>query len=205
MDRVSGLLEARGYLSGWALTARGERLVRIYHEQDLLVAECIDAGLLDGLGAADLAGLCSVFTYESRGHSLPSDKGRGRQGGPAKWSNPTMLGRWQGIEALWESLETAEIAAELPLTRPPDPGLMGLARAWVAGRPLARLVEAGDISGGDFVRNMRQLADLLRQLAEIVPDSSTAEAARQAATSCFRGVVAASSVLEIHAALEALA
>ena len=36
------MLEAWGYIDGWSLTARGDRLSRIYHEADLLVAECLE-------------------------------------------------------------------------------------------------------------------------------------------------------------------
>ena len=43
-DRVLRLLEAWGYLDGWALTEQGQTLARIYHECDLLVAECDDHG-----------------------------------------------------------------------------------------------------------------------------------------------------------------
>ncbi|MBO0747422.1 MAG: DEAD/DEAH box helicase, partial [Acidimicrobiaceae bacterium] len=54
-DRVLGVLGGWGYVEGWALTARGERLARLYHEADLLIAECLDTGLFDGLGPAELA------------------------------------------------------------------------------------------------------------------------------------------------------
>ena len=48
-DRVLRVLEAWGYVDGWSLTEAGERLARLYHESDLLVAECAGQGLLDGL------------------------------------------------------------------------------------------------------------------------------------------------------------
>ena len=70
-DRVLRLLEAWGYLDGWALTERGELLARTYHESDLLVAEAMSSGLLDGLDPAALAGLVSCFTYEHRGPGRP--------------------------------------------------------------------------------------------------------------------------------------
>ena len=60
-------------MDGWSLTEAGERLARIYHESDLLIAECAGQGLLDGLDPAELAGLVSVFTYEARG---PGEPGR---------------------------------------------------------------------------------------------------------------------------------
>jgi hypothetical protein len=45
------------------------------------------------------------------------------------------------------------------------------------------------------VRNIKQLIDLIRQLADHVLAPDAAAAARQAADRLFRGVVAASSVL----------
>src|SRR5207247_10867252 len=55
-DRVLRLLDAWAYVDGWALTEAGERLARVYHESDLLVAECLASGLADGLGPPALAG-----------------------------------------------------------------------------------------------------------------------------------------------------
>ena len=51
----------RGCLDGWSLTPEGERLARVYHESDLLVAECLERGLLDGLDPPGLAGLVSLL------------------------------------------------------------------------------------------------------------------------------------------------
>ena len=51
------------------------------------------------------------------------------------------------------------------------------------------------ISAGDFVRNVKQLIDLLRQMAEVLADETAARWAGQAANALFRGVVAASSVV----------
>ena len=70
-DRVLRLLDAWGYLDGWALTEKGERLAHLYHECDLLIAEALEAGLLDDLDPAALAGLVSVFTYEHRSSTPP--------------------------------------------------------------------------------------------------------------------------------------
>ncbi|MGH9077534.1 MAG: DEAD/DEAH box helicase, partial [Acidimicrobiales bacterium] len=65
-DRVLGLLGDWGYVAGWALSAAGESLAGLYHECDLVVVECAERGVLDGLGATDLAGLVSVFTFQPR-------------------------------------------------------------------------------------------------------------------------------------------
>ena len=80
--------------------------------------------------------------------------------------------------------------------RPPDPTFVAVAFAWAAGEGFAEVVEAEELSGGDFVRTMKQLIDLLRQLALVAPERTTRRAAEQAAEQLFRGVVAASSAVE---------
>jgi ATP-dependent RNA helicase HelY len=49
------------------------------------------------------------------------------------------------------------------------------------------------------VRTMKQLIDLVRQLAIVAPSRDTRRVAEQAADALFRGVVAASSALEVEA------
>lgn len=184
-DLVLGVLGSWGYVKGWALTARGERLARLYHEADLLIAECIERGVFDGLGPAELAGLVSVFTFEARGQAMPDR------------SFPTgqLRDRWPEIERLADRLNGIEEAAGLPLTRHPDPGFVRPAHAWAGGAELAGVLAEQELSGGDFVRNVKQLIDLLRQVGDVAPDPATARAARAAADALFRGVVAASSVV----------
>jgi len=92
-------------------------------------------------------------------------------------------------------LNGAEEEAGLPLTRRPDPGFILLAHGWAAGADLEGLISEAELSGGDFVRNVKQLIDLLRQLGEMAPDPATAKAARLAVDELFRGVVAASSAI----------
>jgi ATP-dependent RNA helicase HelY len=186
-DRVLRLLEDWGYLEGWQLTERGTVLARTYHESDLLVAETLCSGVLDGLDPATLAGLLSGFTYEHRGPDTP----------PSPWF-PSHLARsrWEQIEALHGALEDDEQAARLTPTRPPDAGFVVLAHAWASGEPLREVLADEDLSGGDFVRHIRMLVDLLRQVGEVAPEPATARAARQAAEALQRGVVTASSTLD---------
>jgi ATP-dependent RNA helicase HelY len=184
-DRVLRVLEAWGYVDGWSLTADGERLARLYHESDLLIAECLGQGLLDGLGEAEMAGLVSIFTFEARG------QGEGNTWFP----NSRLRRRWIDAEKLATDLNSAEEDAGLPLTRRPDPGFVGYAHSWAAGDELGEVIEDEEMSGGDFVRNVKQLIDLLRQVGELAPEPATAKAARAAADRLLRGVVAASSVV----------
>jgi ATP-dependent RNA helicase HelY len=185
-DRVLRVLEAWGYVDGWTLTDGGERLARLYHESDLLIAECIRQGLLDGLGLAEMAGLASVFTFEVRGPQAE---------GALSFPTPRLRRRWSEISQLAMELNAAEDDAGLPLTRPPHPGFVALAHAWAGGEELSEIIEDDEISGGDFVRNVKQLIDLLHQVGEVAPEPATARAARGAAEALMRGVVAASSVL----------
>jgi ATP-dependent RNA helicase HelY len=186
-DRVLRLLEAWGYLDGWALTPRGEVLARTYHESDLLVAEAMASGLLDDLDPAALAGLVSCFTYEHRGPG-PAP--------PAWFPSRLVRGRWGELERLADELRADEEAAGLPTTRPPDPGFLALAHAWAAGEPLGEVLGDEDVSGGDFVRNIKTLIDLVRQIGDVAPNPDTARAARQAAEALHRGVVSISSTLD---------
>ncbi len=60
-DRICALLEARGYLSGDGSTDAGRRLARIWSESDLVVAECVRAGVWDALEPAELAAVVSAL------------------------------------------------------------------------------------------------------------------------------------------------
>ncbi len=179
--RIEALLTSWGYLEGWSLTERGRRLRFVYNESDLLVAECCERGLLSDLAPEELAALTSVFVYEPR------------RDAPESGEPPTeeVAVRWRAIEALWEELTRDEVAHRLPATRHPEPDFMPLAFEWAAGSSLEEL-ETGPLAAGDFVRVMRQLADLLRQLRDAYPD--LASPARAALEQVDRGVVAAQGV-----------
>ncbi|HET9060658.1 MAG TPA: DEAD/DEAH box helicase [Acidimicrobiales bacterium] len=194
-DRVLRLLEAWGYVHGWSLTASGERLSRTYHPQDLLVAECAERGLFDGLKPAEMAAFASIFTYEPRGPG-----GEGLRGG---MPNRRLEDRWRVVQNIASELARSEESIGLPLTRSPEPGFAPLALGWATGRSLAALLSPADgpgdtlgqtVPAGDFVRNIKQLVDLLRQLGEVLPSAPAAQSAREAADALFRGVVAVSSV-----------
>lgn len=186
LDKVLGLMGEWGYVEGWSLTPRGQRLSRIYHEQDLLIAACLDEGLFEDLSPPDLAAVASVFTFESRGRTQPPSKAD---------PGAAAMERWPDIQAVWDKLQAGEIASGLPPTRPPDAGFMGAARAWTAGRGLERVLDDCGMPGGDFVRNIKQLADLLGQIAQVSPSATTAGAAEGAIHAMSRGVVAAATTL----------
>ncbi len=185
-ETVLRLLEAWGHLDGWALTDRGRLLAGVFHECDLLVAEGLAEGLFDDLTPAELAGVVSCLTYEHRS-PLPPE--------PPWYPTPVCRQRVDALTRLARDLNADEEQVDLPLTREPDPTFFGLAHAWASGMPLERVLEDEDLSPGDFVRNVKQLVDLLRQIADSTPDRTTRQAAREAAGALFRGVVSLSSEL----------
>jgi ATP-dependent RNA helicase HelY len=185
LERALALLEAWGYLrtDAWRLTERGELLARIYHESDLLVAEALSEGLFAGLPPPALAGVVSGITFEAR---------PGRRRGPVRLP-PALAGAFGALEALAERLRQDEAAHQLPRTRAPERGMAAACSAWAAGEPLDRALERAEMAPGDFVRNVKQLVDLLRQLALVAPDPAVADSARRAARALDRGVVADSA------------
>jgi ATP-dependent RNA helicase HelY len=187
-DRVLRVLDSWGYVEGWQLTDAGEMLTRLYSETDLLLAESLREGLLDGLDAPSMAAVCSVFSYETRG---PDQAAAHR----VRFPNRTVRDRANEIDRIWRDLNVVEDEAGLPETRQPDPGFAPVAHAWAAGKDLEDVLLDEELTGGDFVRNVKQLIDLLRQVGDVAPRPETAHAARAAADALFRGVVAASSTV----------
>jgi ATP-dependent RNA helicase HelY len=186
-DRVQREVDDLGELEGWTLTDWGERLARLFHESDLLIIESMRQGFFDDLDPASLAGLVSVFTYEHRSPEPP----------PAPWfPSAKVRRRWLDIEALARELNAVEEEAGLTVTRPPDPTFLAVAFAWAAGEGFAEVVEDEELSGGDFVRNVKQLIDLLRQITDLAPSEATRHAAAAAHEQLFRGVVAASTAVD---------
>jgi ATP-dependent RNA helicase HelY len=184
-DRVVAILEHRGYLlspeSGWSLTDKGTMLANVFHECDLLITDCIALGLLDDVDAPELAGLLSVFVHEHRSPEPPA---------PPWFPHATARQRWLRILAVSEDLAAAERASGLGAHRPPDPGFFAAAHGWVAGHALSTVVGAEEVTGGDFVRTMKQLIDLARQLGDVAPVSRTRAIAREVAGLAHRGIVA---------------
>jgi ATP-dependent RNA helicase HelY len=181
-DRVAALLEEWGYVTGGKLTDAGDVLAGLAAECELVLAEAVRREILLGLDAPSLSAMVSCVVFESRGPE-PRD---------ARWPNSVVAARFRALEAIWSELSLAEAEAELPVTRPPDPGMCDVVHDWAAGTPLADLLD-DELTGGDFVRHVKQCIDLLHQVEHAAP--SLAPVAREAREACRRGVVEASSTV----------
>ena len=94
---------------------------------------------------------------------------------------------------VWGQLDGAEKDHQLSFLREPDLGFTWTAHAWARGRPLEQLLSP-DLTPGDFVRAVKQVVDLLDQIAVAAGSSPVAATARSAIDSLRRGVVAYSSL-----------
>ncbi len=187
-DAVVEVLGETGHVEtdpveGWRLTLAGQRLRRIYHECDLLISLALEGGLFDGLEPAELAAMLSCLTYEHRSAEPPPE--------PVL---PTMAvrDRHRALLAMSKDLHRLERQHRVTPTREPEGGFAAAAWSWASGQALDHILDE-DLTGGDFVRNVRQLVDLLSQLALVAPVADTRSAARSASDALVRGVIAAST------------
>jgi len=178
MEAALRVLEARGMADGWSLEDRGLPLAAIHNEADLLIAESLDSGLLEGLDPGMLSAVVSCLSYRKRG--------------PGEPSSVQLAGafpeRFNGLCALAAGVAAAEREEGLEPSEPPDPGFAHVIYAWANGEELAEVLN-GTLTGGEFVRNVRLVTDLMRQLTKVAPPPLAATA-EEAGRCLDRGVVA---------------
>jgi ATP-dependent RNA helicase HelY len=182
-DRVLSVLRALGYVEGWALTAKGRTLTRIYGEGDLLVGEAIDGGLLDDLEPSEVVGLLSAVIYE------------GRERVPLSGEMPTAetKERYERLQRLWRRIRRTEDEHQVQLCRELEAGFATPIHRWAEGEALDDILAETEMAPGDFVRNCKQLIDLLRQIEEVAPPA-TGSQVRAGREAILRGVVAYTGV-----------
>jgi ATP-dependent RNA helicase HelY len=184
-DAVCEVLDQLGYLDGETVTAGGAILARIYSEADLVVADAVRDGAWAELDAAELAAVASALVYEPRRDDEASPKpppGRCRDA-------------LADLDRRWEALREQETAAGVAFLREPQAGFAWLAWRWAKGHSLDAVLTDASLAAGDFVRWMKQLIDLLDQIARAAPESSpTRTTAKDAVGKLRRGVVAYSGV-----------
>ena len=183
-DELVKLLTEWGFVDEWSLTQRGQMLSHIFHESDLLIANCVSEGIFDGLSAPNMAALASVFVFQARG---------GEESIATHFPNNELKTRWRSAAKLSQKLASAETNHGLVVHRGPEAGFMGAALDWASGTPLVDVLQEDELTAGYFVRTIKQLIDLLRQLSIVLFEEADRNAASEAAELCFRGVVAASS------------
>jgi len=206
LGRRLAVLQELGYVDGWRCSDAGRCLSRIYHEADLLVAEAIAGGALDGAEPSVLAGVLSAAVFERRrarrtpGHEARRPTRRQRGGGDrlGERRRTELSERLSGLVHHAERVRAVEEVHLVPRTRQPEPGLAGAVAAWARGAGFGTVLEVaardvGEIAPGDFVRTVKQVADLADQVAQVSEEPATAEAAAEAVERLLRGVVASTA------------
>ncbi|SER26606.1 DEAD/DEAH box helicase [Microlunatus flavus] len=187
-DRICLVLQSLGYLTGdtahgprGEVSDAGRMLARIYGELDLVAAECIRAGVFDGLTVPQLAAVLSSLVFEAR----RSDDQARRPRMPDAASSAAV----DEVRRVWRQVSFVERDARLPRSGEPEIGFAEVAYGWAAGRSLAAVVEQTDLTAGDFVRWVRQVIDFAGQVADAAGAGPLRETAHALVRSMRRGVV----------------
>ncbi|MBF4614903.1 DEAD/DEAH box helicase [Curtobacterium sp. VKM Ac-1376] len=189
-DRVTEVLLELGYLvdagNGEAtVAAGGRRLQRIYGDRDLLVAECLEAGVWKDLTPAQLAAMAATIIYQPRREDAPGTEHALPRGAFRPALDETLT--------IWSRLDDIERAARLAGSQPPTPAMaVGMFR-WASGSALDDVLRTLDLPAGDFVRWSKQVIDLLDQIRN-AGDADLAQTARRATDAVRRGIVAYAAV-----------
>ncbi len=201
-DRICEILDRLGYLErtdhdgvrDYTLTEQGQLLRRLYSGRDLVLAQAITEGVLDDLSAPQIAALLSSLLYEAR---------RGEGGEPRRYPggpHGLVAQRARELKYLDEQvLVLCEDAGMDSYLQPLDFGIVDIIYDWACGDSLAQVLEHTELTGGDFVRNAKRLADVLQQIAVAEPymgeqHAMLAARAREAFDAVNRGIVAYSGV-----------
>ena len=179
------------------VTGAGKVLARIYAERDLLIAECLRTGVFEGLSAGELAGALSACVYEPRlsAQSIGLPVSPGSRLGQCLRAQLGVSHRIRDLESL----------ARIEVSSGAEPALAGAVQAWCDGAQLADILDATELTAGDFVRWCKQLLDVVGQIASLSPpQDATPEQARtvtdlsmraaEASLDLNRGVVSWSAV-----------
>ncbi len=181
-DRICSVLESLGYLSegGAAVTDAGRTLARIYAELDLVSAECIRAGVFDGLSAPQLAAVLSSLVFEARG----GDRRR-----PPRMPDRASEVAQQELRRVWRDVGLTERDHRLERGPEPDIGFAEPIHAWASGRPLGDVLDESGLTAGDFVRWARQVVDFAGQVAQAAGPGRLRTTCREVVDRVRRGVV----------------
>jgi ATP-dependent RNA helicase HelY len=188
---VLAVLDELGFVEDFTLLAKGEMLAHIYGESDILVAQAIDQDLFGDLEPAEVAALVSTLIFEPR-ERFPR---------PGEMPTVASSRRFDRLSAMWKTVRRAEESHQVELCRELELGFATPVFHWANGQPLETVLGETRMTPGDFVRNCKQLIDLLRQIEEasiadggtgtgIEGDGGNNSSVRAARKAINRGVIA---------------
>ncbi|NRQ50699.1 DEAD/DEAH box helicase [Aeromicrobium stalagmiti] len=184
-DRVCEVLDVLGYLDGDEVTADGMKLKRLYSDLDLLVSECLRQGTWEGLDAAELAAVVSGLTFESRSaDELPT----------ARFPTKNVREVATTMTDVCTDLQRLEREHRVRFLRQPDFGFAQAVWSWCNDATLDDVLSEMDLAAGDFVRAMKQLIDVVAQVADAAGSGPLRTTARESLDLLRHGVVSYTSI-----------
>ena len=150
----------RGFIDGWRLTEAGLAPGRDLPRVGPAGGRGPPGRAVRRPGAGPLAGVVSALTFEARraGDEPPAPRQAGGRRAPGRRRGPGR--RAAGRRA------PGGPAPDPAARRGTGPGGGRLGQ----GGTLDSVLRDADVAPGDFVRNVRQLIDLVRQMAQVAPD-----------------------------------
>jgi ATP-dependent RNA helicase HelY len=180
-DRVQIMLEKYGYLENGVIGSWGELLAKIYGETDLLIAEMIKKGSFDTLNGPEMVAVLAALVFEARKDESP------------KIPRGAVEEVLEDLVRQWGKIHDDEKEIGLETMREPDLGFCSAAYRWASGHSLASILKGTELTVGDFIRSMKQIIDLLRQMGNASPHLSTI--VDSALKSIDRGIVSYAGII----------
>jgi ATP-dependent RNA helicase HelY len=156
-DLVQVLLEKYGYLNNGVITQWGTLLANIYGETDLLIAQMIKAGSFDTLDGPEMVSVLSALVFEARRDESP------------KIPRGEVEEVLNDLVTCWAEIQRSEVDVGLEPMREPDLAFCWASYRWASGHSLGAILRGTELTVGDFVRSMKQIIDLLRQIGNASP------------------------------------
>ena len=158
LDGTIFAIRALGYIDEHdELTLRGRLLRSIFHPAGILVVETLLMGALDELSAAELAEVCSWFTYDNDrrlyNHSI---------------LNTHLSQVRRELRGTVQRVHNIEQQASINFTPDIVPDFHSVALSWARGMSLSGLLRRIDLAEGDLLMLLNQTIDLLQQVQSAV-------------------------------------
>src|SRR5712692_8311766 len=158
LDGTIFAIRALGYIDEHdELTLRGRLLRSIFHPAGILVVETLLMGALDELSAAELAEVCSWFTYDNDrrlyNHSI---------------LNTHLSQVRRELRGTVQRVHNIEQQASINFTPDIVPDFHSVALTWARGMSLSGLLRRIDLAEGDLLMLLNQTIDLLQQVQSAV-------------------------------------
>lgn len=183
-ERICELLTQLQYLKvtgdDLEVTKAGMQLAKIYGERDLLIAQCLKAGVWQKLDPASMATMAACLVYEGRGEETELEP---------KLPRGNFQEALSATESVQEELYELQGEYRLPKEQRLQLDMAWGVYRWATGAKLQDALKLTGLLAGDFIRWSKQIIDLLDQIS-VSADAQVAETSYKAIDLVKRGIVA---------------